>query len=237
MKVLIFDIFGDYGHFRKFYTTSSPLTFSFPPPPTVYGILAAICGKDKHDYLSIFSGKTKVAIQIFKPIKKVRMGINLIETKGSGLKKPLSSKNPRIQILTEFIKKPHYRFFINHSDEKVFSNLKENIINHKVVYTISLGLTELLTDFSFVGLKEVSEKNSSDFINISTVVPFSLICQNGIKAEPEKKYIKEKIPAEMEENRIVTRYENVLFDADGNSLKVKLEKYWELEDGTKITFI
>ncbi|MDI3478645.1 MAG: CRISPR-associated protein Cas5h, partial [Thermoanaerobacterium sp.] len=33
MKSLIFDIYGDFGHFKKYYTTSSPLTFSFPPPP------------------------------------------------------------------------------------------------------------------------------------------------------------------------------------------------------------
>jgi len=38
METLVFDVKGDLGHFRKFYTTSSPLTFSFPPPPTVRGI-------------------------------------------------------------------------------------------------------------------------------------------------------------------------------------------------------
>ncbi|MFB3896899.1 MAG: CRISPR-associated protein Cas5, partial [bacterium] len=32
MKILVFDIWGDLGHFRKFYTTTSPLSFSFPPP-------------------------------------------------------------------------------------------------------------------------------------------------------------------------------------------------------------
>jgi len=53
MKVLVFDIWGDYGHFRKFYTTTSPLTFSFPPPPTIAGILGAIYGTDKktNEYL------------------------------------------------------------------------------------------------------------------------------------------------------------------------------------------
>lgn len=47
MKVLAFDIWADYAHFRKFYTTTSPLTFSFPPPPTIAGILGAIYGTEK----------------------------------------------------------------------------------------------------------------------------------------------------------------------------------------------
>ena len=48
MKVLVFDIWADYGHFRKFYTTTSPLTFSFPAPSTIAGILGAIYGAGKY---------------------------------------------------------------------------------------------------------------------------------------------------------------------------------------------
>ncbi len=237
MKVLVFDIFGDYGHFRKFYTTSSPLTFSFPPPPTIYGLLGAISGKDKEEYLNIFSEKTKVGIQFLHQVKKIRMGLNLVETKGTGLKRPLSCKNPRTQILTEFVKEPGYRIFITHSDNKLLDTLVESIKTHKCVYTISLGLSELLADFSFVGFWDAEEKQNEIFIDMPTAVPFSLINSNGIEVQPEKKYIKEKIPAEMRPERIVTRYEDVLFDTDGKDLKVNIKKYWELENGTKITFI
>ena len=52
MKSLIFDIYGDFGHFKKYYTTSSPLTFSFPPPPTIKGMLGAIGGISKTEYLT-----------------------------------------------------------------------------------------------------------------------------------------------------------------------------------------
>lgn len=237
MKVLVFDIWGDYGHFRKFYTTSSPLTFSFPPPPTVYGLLGAISGKDKMRYLDIFNEKTKIGIQFLKPIRKVRMGINLVETKGTGLKRPLSCKNPRTQILTEFVKEPRYRIFVSHTNDGILSDLAEKIKGHKTIYTISLGLSELLADFSFIGLVNAEEKQNTGFIDIFTVVPFSLIQRNGVKVEEGKKYIKEKIPAEMKPERIVTRYEDVLFDIDGKSLQVNVQKYWELENGTKITFI
>jgi len=237
MKVLVFDISGDFAHFRKFYTTSSPLTFYFPPPPTVYGLIGAISGKDKREYLNIFSEKTKVGIQFLHPIRKIRMGLNLVETKGTGLRKPLSCKNPRTQILTEFVKEPYYRIFITHTDDNVLSTLVKNIKEHETVYTISLGLSQLLCDFSFVDFCDAEEKQNEIFIDIPTVVPFSLINPNGIEVQSGKKYIKEKIPAEMKPERIVTRYEDVLFDTDGKPLKVNLKNYWELENGTKITFI
>ena len=51
MKCLVFDIKGDYGHFKKYYTTSSPLTFSIPPRTTVSGMIGALIGLDKEEYL------------------------------------------------------------------------------------------------------------------------------------------------------------------------------------------
>ena len=55
MKTLVFDIWADIGHFRKYYTTSSPLTFSFPSPPTIAGMLGAIIGSSKERCLSDFA--------------------------------------------------------------------------------------------------------------------------------------------------------------------------------------
>ena len=53
MKCLVFDIKGDYGHFKKYYTTSSPLTFSIPRT-TVSGMIGALIGLDKEEYLKYF---------------------------------------------------------------------------------------------------------------------------------------------------------------------------------------
>ncbi|MDQ7055758.1 MAG: CRISPR-associated protein Cas5 [Persephonella sp.] len=85
IKILSFDIWGEFGHFKKFYTTSSPLTFSVPPPTAVFGMLGAVLGFGKDEYLNyINADTTKIGIQILKPIKKIRMSINLIDTKNSG---------------------------------------------------------------------------------------------------------------------------------------------------------
>ena len=82
MKVLVFDVWADYGHFRKYYTTSSPLTFSIPPPPTVAGMLGAIVGSPRDRYLVDFSmGQLLLGIGIPRPTRKTRMGIKLANTK------------------------------------------------------------------------------------------------------------------------------------------------------------
>jgi CRISPR-associated protein Cas5h len=238
MKVLVFDIFGEFAHFRKFYTTSSPLSFPFPPPPTIFGMLGAILGIDRKEYLETFSFENcKIALQIVNPIKKIRLGLNLINTKGN-IWIPLKKKNhdARTQVKTEFIRDPRYRIYFYHENEELFNKLAENIKNHKSYYTFSLGLSELLGDFQFMGIKEFTEKENGE-IYVSTLIPISLILENKIIFEEGKSYFRERIPLIMNSNRIVERYEDVIFESQGNSIKVKVDKYYQGDDGTNVIFL
>ena len=46
---IIFDVYGEYGHFRKFNTTTSPLTYSIPTPSAIFGLLGAVLGIERED--------------------------------------------------------------------------------------------------------------------------------------------------------------------------------------------
>lgn len=46
-KMLVFDVWGDYAHFRRFYTTTSPLSFPIPPRTALCGLIGAIIGLEK----------------------------------------------------------------------------------------------------------------------------------------------------------------------------------------------
>lgn len=238
MKVLIFDVFGDYGHFKKFYTTSSPLSFSFPPPPTVRGMLGALCGIDKTEYLRVFSHhKCRIAIRILEPVKKVRIGINHINTKGNywtPVKK--GSHEARTQIRTEFLKDPVYRFYVSHEDKFIFKSLVKNVREHKTVYSLCLGLSELLADFRYVTVADAVEVKGSEPVELVSVLPSSSVREYGIRVEEGKKYFKEKIPVEMTADRVVERYEDVIFEAQGQSISASVNKYWEVENGDKVIF-
>jgi len=241
MKVLTFEIWGDFGHFRKFYTTTSPLTFSFPPPPTIAGILGAIYGTDKNTnkYLNVFGDyKCKIALRILTPVKKVRMGLNLLETKGTNLKLPMSDKNlaPRTQIRTEFLKDPRFRLYVSHGDKNVFENLCNNVKEHQSVYTVSLGLSELLANFRYNGVYDYEEITNRQAVGLSTAITMGNLVQNGLEIETGKKYFKEKIPIIMNQDRVVEKYEDVIFEPDGKTIMVAAKIFLKLENGENIAF-
>jgi len=237
MRILVFDVYGDYAHFRKYYTTTSPLTFSFPPPPTISGIVGAIYGAKKNECLQTFGyDNCKVALRILNPVKKLRMGINLINTKDNKYFQLLRSKNhePRTQIRTEFVKSPRYRIYLFHKDQKIFSDLTEYIQSRKCFYTVSLGLSELLANFSFVGLYECEEVKDFEGL-ITTIIPISKLTKKGIIIESDKKYFKEKIPIKMNSDRVVEMYGDVVYEPDGKPIKACVETAYNLENGEAIT--
>lgn len=237
-KFLIFDIWGDYGHFKRYYTTSSPLTFSIPPHTAIIGLISAIIGLDKDEYLNIMTkDKAKIAIRIINPIKKIRMTQNLINTKDNywiPIKK--EGHEPRTQIRFEYLKDPHFRIYFHHIDVEIYESLKQNLINHKSVYTPCLGISELIADFMFIEESSVLEKSNGDeFIDIYTVIPLDK--ETKINFEAGKKYFKERIPIEMKPGRIVTEYSEVLYEMDGKPIKAKVKNAIKLSNGDVITIL
>jgi CRISPR-associated protein Cas5h len=244
MKVLVFDVWGDLAHFKKFYTTSSPLSLSFPSPPTIAGMLGALVGAEKssNDYLRKFMNDfCRLSIQIMTPIQKIRFGINLLETKGTNMKRPMSDRNlaPRTLIRTEFVRFPRYRIYFFHKDERIYFQVKNKLIEHRTFFTLSLGLSELIANFKFVGEFDFEDRTfSDDAVEISSPILVSNLieAQDSVIIEQGKKYLKEKIPVLMNPQRIVTRYEDVIFEPEGKTIKAKVKNYQRLEDGTAICF-
>ncbi len=84
MKTIVFDIKGDWGHFRKPYAPVSPVTFPFPPPPTALGMIGAICGYGKDEYAErIGWDRVKIAVSLKSPVKRYRTALNLVNTKSN----------------------------------------------------------------------------------------------------------------------------------------------------------
>ena len=80
MKILVFDIWGEYAHFKKIYATTSALSYVVPPKTSIYGYIGAILGLEKEDniYLKSFSDKKcLIGISVRSPIVMQRLGINL----------------------------------------------------------------------------------------------------------------------------------------------------------------
>jgi len=226
MKLIRFELFGDYGHFKKFYTTSSPLTFSFPPPPTIKGILGAILGLDKTNYLEILSpSQCKVGISIRAPIKRIRVGFNHINTKGGywGL------KMGRTQIRTELLKDPKFLIYIWLADELLFQQLETQLKNHQTVYTISLGLSEMLADFRWID-SFTAEYVENAKGSICSILPIPELDNVHFQLEPGRRYLKERIPIIMNQERIVSLYQDVMIEKTGQPFQSTAKNLWRIGD-------
>jgi len=225
-RVIVFDVWGDYAHFRKNYSTSSPLTYSFPPRTALSGLIGAIAGLDKTEYFRhFFKDDAKIGCKILAPVKKVRIGENLIDTK-SAIKMHLI-KN-RTQIRFEFIKDPRYRIYFSHSDEQLYKKLNDLITSHQSVYTPCLGLSELICNFKFIGEFRLNS-SGEDVQDIDSVVPGKCLLETDF--EEGKEYFSEVMPGEMGEAREVTDYSEILFERNGKKIKAKVKELWEVENG------
>ena len=232
MKVLVLDLWGDYAHFRKYFTTSSPLTFAFPPKTALYGIVSAIIGLDKNEYLKYFQDKKcKIAIRILNPIKKTRISINYIDTK---IAVDMGGIRGRTQVNLEVLKDVKYRIYFYHEDNELQEKLKTFLKEHKNVYTISLGLSEFIANFSYIGEYRAKEINEGKMAEIHSIIPFNEDIK--IKFDSDREYLKDTVYNEMNENREVTEYIRVLFERKGNSITSTIPHHL-LESGERIVFI
>lgn len=240
-KVLVFDVFGDYAHFRRVYTTTSPLTYLIPPRTALCGLIGAILGlsKNENEYLSYFTiDKAKIGLRILNPIKKMVISENLIHTKrGEGCEGiGMNIIKKRTQISFEFLKDSKYRIYFWHDDKKLYDKLKNNLLEHKSVYTPCLGLSENIANFEYVGEFDAFLKDgNNEFLQIHSVIPLNKIPENGIMFDVgDREYFSINLPVEMNRERIVTRYGKILLEKSGNAIKTKITEpycYWEINHG------
>jgi len=233
-KVLVFKVWGDYAHFKKYYTTTSPLTFEFPPPTALFGIISAIVGLQKNEYLRYFQDENsfKLAVSLNNPVNKVRWTQNLIDTK-----KHFWKIKGRTQIRTEFLKNPSFTIYFYHSEKSIYEKLKEHLKNHTSVYSISMGLSELLANFEFIGEIGIEKKVPDRKIEINSVIPESkLKGESPIEFTSSCEIFKINYPVLMSHDRTVFKRENIVFDRVAKPVTCSVENHFQTDNGENIVF-
>lgn len=232
---LVFDIWGDYAHFKKIYVTTSALTYSLPFKTTIYGLVGAIIGLDneKNGYLDHFNEENcQLAIQVINPVKIQRININLSP-------KPGPIKDNRKPTTMEYLVKPRFRIFFSHKDEEIYNSLKENLEEKRTVYTPVLGLAHCIANFEFLGEYELTRESGNamiDSILLKSMVKSldtSSWNENDVRVQEQTMY-----PLEMNTTREVTKRDNVLFDLNGNPIQAEVEHYFHLNlDGKRVNIM
>lgn len=236
MDVLVFDLFADFGHFKVPYTTTSPLTLPVPSKTAVYGIIGAVLGLDKKDYLSHFQGEAcKIALAVKRPVKKIHIAENLINTKNVSATNMFARMNsrktaPHSPTRIEFLKEPGCRVYLHHRDRAIFDTVCRHLENHHTVYTISLGISECLANFEYIGLFDAQyiENNESkrDFVELSSILPLQCLSSSAdLALESDNYLIRTHLPLEMKPGRELVKTGDFLIEANGKMIKVRLSSY------------
>lgn len=247
-ELLIFDIRGEYGHFRKYNTTTSPLTYSIPTRTAIAGILGAILGMEREirdgvypegaEPLQEFFSKERsdMAVQIMRPVKKENIGFNLINTKTSFND---LTRAGRTQIKFELVKDVHYRIYLSMTDEQKLEELSKRIENKRHHFTPYLGLAQFTAQIDFVRRATANEiAGSGDFTEIITAVNMSkLQGEPPVQFQREYFYSANNMPIAMDRNREVLEYSEVLIEKNGNPLRVRVSDYYRIDGAGNILFL
>lgn len=249
-EILIFDIRSEYGHFRKYNTTTSPLTYSIPTRTAIAGVLGAILGMEREIADGVYpdgavpvqeffsKANSNIAIQILNPVKKENVAMNLINTKTSFFD---LTKAGRTQIEFELVKDVKYRiFFALNNNEEVFNELTQRIKFKKHHFSPYLGLAQFTATVDFVDIKQAELIDNADenYVDIVTAVNLSkTISDQPIEFDYSAMYSANNMPIEMNRNREVQEYSEVLIEKNGLPVKAKVKQYYKIENYGNILFL
>ncbi|GAB2555720.1 CRISPR-associated protein Cas5 [Spirosoma areae] len=231
-QILIFDIWGDYAHYKKIYATTSAVSYAIPPKTSLYGYMGAILGLSKADnaYLTAFADKQcLVGLSVLNPIVMKRLGINL----RPNLKR--TANNPKPTLL-EYVYRPGYRLYVSHQDRRVQDALRSALIAHRSVFTPSMGLAGLVSNFAWVGEVTASASRTDVAIPIHSVIPrkYFLAFDEEALLAGETELIEQSLFAiEMNTERDVTERDDILLERKGKPIQARVTEYYSV-NGTNI---
>lgn len=225
-QILVFDLWGQYGHYKKIFATTSALTYPIPVKTSLYGLFGAIIGLEKQGnaYLKYFEqGRCQVGIQILKPLSFQQININLRAVFGS--MKPNDNRKPTMM---EFIYRPRYRIFVKHEDVYIFNDLCHCIKNKEAIFTPTLGLANLLANYQWIGEFDYHVDESQQLLPIQTVFPRRQLIQidhnQAFSAQGNHIMEVSQYALEMDTDRNVTDRDDIILDQKGKSIMAKVKQ-------------
>jgi CRISPR-associated protein Cas5h len=239
-ECIVLDISGEFGHFRKPSTTSPAQTFGIPPRTTVAGMLAGMLGMERDSYYELFSREnSSVAVSLESPLRRLSVGINILTTDGP-TKSPNSARpgrhitSHRQQTVFEVLCDPAYRIYVALEDETVLDRMEEMFAAGKSTYTLSLGLSEYLATYEFVGRVDVTAQSGRT--TVRSAVPGDEV---DLIPSVDANYVTERSPAFMtshnEGRRKADGSQTLTYDRNGGPIELR-EAPYAVVDGDVVMF-
>ena len=207
MKAIKFRLSGDYALFKKPFANNQPQSFVIPPKTAILGMIGAIMGWSKSDYIDMLPFDTfKYGVRLLtSKIKKDLIGINLMQGKNAKFtfnENPLRNppdRGQRSPTRFEFLKDMEWEIFLIIDNKEIESELFDRLLSKKFVYNPNLGLQSLFAKIEcskddLINLEIAKEVND----NIYTSFDKNLI---KFKITKPVAFYNELIPVAFEKDR------------------------------------
>ncbi len=219
METIVFEVRGEYALFKKPYSSMSPVSYPFPPPTAVMGMLGAIAGYPK----AIYAGELgwlelRIAVRILQQPRPYQTALNLLNTKDGtdSWFRPKADQNTHIQVPCEFLQGVAYRLYVSGLPEQARDKLVAQLEQGTTVFTPSLGWASCLAELDWIGIRRAVPVDSPDWA-CHSVLPLTPDIQ--VNYQDQRRYHRLRVPVTMDDVRIVHRFQEVVSVDDGEPVK------------------
>lgn len=250
-KTLVFEVEAEWGHFRTFNTTSSPLSYPLPPRPALIGLVGAILGIEREtspgkipvggSVATLLSPAEVVfAVQLLNPVRKQTIAFNLLNTKNF---RTYYNIDNRTQVPFELLKEPAYRIFAGFRNAELQENLEERIKSKNYHFQPYLGLSQFTANVTYldtIDLKRVNRTAADEWIPITTAVNLSRLSHDPppVKFDQEARYAADLYPYELSQDRVVQEYAELLVETTARRpIVARLPEYFASAAYGNISFL
>lgn len=245
MKILQIPLKAKIGHFKVNYTTASKLSYDIPTFTVIEGIIGAIMGWNRSEYrYKIKRDSAKFGIIIRSPIQKAIYAINAPNELITPIslfsdKKKSAAIKDRTQLYTELLIDPAYSILFSHNDEKLYNEVKQQVLAHKSVYNIYFGSAFCIAEYDNEPDEIETEKVKITKSEVISVIDLNYV-KEDINWDANTKMITDNIPYLKDPDLTIRKYKQVIYNplaepinCSGDFYHYKDNKYIYLFEGSE----
>lgn len=230
--LIVFDLCGAYGMFRKFYTNSSSLSYPFPPRTTIAGLIAGIMGYERNSYAEELSlERCRISVSVRVPVRRVMQQVNYVMTEGNVWSKNAGgfdgSAGP-IQVPVEWVfpavghRELCYRIYVTHENAEWLDRLRETLELGMAFYPPYLGMSECPGRIEHVAtLENWNLELREEELPFRTVLPAEAISGSPSLREGIQ-IVKERTPLALDSRRRLTAIGDFLYNRSGSYITARV---------------
>ncbi|MEM2597914.1 MAG: type I-B CRISPR-associated protein Cas5b [Thermofilum sp.] len=238
MRLTVFDVTGRMAHFRKHFSTTTSMTYRFPPRTTIAGLVAAVLGMDRGSYHALFSSANlKVALQVLARVRVTMVGVNYLFIKESSPSEFMGRRG-RTPVKLELVlpedgEALRYRIFLHHVDPQVHERIGSCLRSRLFAYPPALGPAFCHASIEYVGEVEAEPLSPGAAAEVCTVMPASAVELHPVIGAAVM--VEESVQSDFSEGgRWVARIENYLFSYSPVAVTLKAEGFRCTVDGREV---